>query len=180
MKVTYDKNSIVNDAEEWCFFMFKPGYNDAKTGIEVLDKLADAGAKIYAIKHMWLSKKACREHYAHIVNLYDEKGDPIYPRLEEYMLSEPVTGCWLYGDKGLVENLRKLMGSTKNPAPGTLRAEYTKRFPKEERTTKNGFHCSDSQVNADIEIQRFFFRDKELGIQTLSIYEFEKGIDPEK
>lgn len=177
MKINYNKNSVVNKAKEWCYFMFKPGYTDEETKTQVLDELINAGAKIFALKSMLLSKKACKEHYAHIVNLYDEKGDPVYPRLEEYMLSGPVIGCWLYGDKGLVEKIRTLMGSTKNPQKGTLRAKYTTRVLPEERVTKNGFHSSDSQTNADLEIQRFFFRDDELGIIPMSLYEFDTNQD---
>lgn len=161
-----EKQFDINDAEEWCYFMFKPGYTDSKTRFEVLDKLYDMGARVWRMKNMWLSSEACREHYAHIVDLKDKiTGEAVYPKLENYMLSGPVTGVWLYGKKGLIEKVRKLMGSTKNPNEGTLRQVYTKRVAEYERITKNGFHASDSPENAKIEIKRFFERANELGIR---------------
>lgn len=157
--------------KEKCYFMFKPGFTDEETVYEVLKRLAEEGAIILEIKTMLLSKRACREHYAHIVDLKDKvTGEPVYPKLEEYMLSGPVIGVSIVGEKGIIDRLRKAMGSTRNPAEGTLRYEFIakKGIPEEDRTTKNGFHCSDSPENAEIEIDRFFGRSEELGIVTLN------------
>ena len=156
--------------KEKCYFMFKPGFTDKETVCEVLKRLRGEGASILEIKTMLLSEKACREHYAHIVDLKDKvTGKPVYPKLEEYMLSGPVIGVSLEGKVGIIDELRKAMGSTRNPAEGTLRYEFIakKGIPEEDRTTKNGFHCSDSPENAEIEIDRFFGRSEDLGIVTL-------------
>lgn len=86
--------------KEKCYFMFKPGFTDEETVYEVLKRLVEEGASILEIKTMLLSKRACREHYAHIVDLKDKvTGEPVYPKLEKYMLSGPVIGVSLVGEK---------------------------------------------------------------------------------
>ena len=157
---------------EKCYFMFKPGYTDDVTVKKVLNKLKDEGFSVVKTKKMKLSSEACREHYAHIVDLKDKiTGEPIYPKLESYMLSDVVVGCLIEGNDGTIDKLRKIMGSTKNPEKGTLREIYTKRVPLEDRVTKNGFHCSDSVENGEIEIDRFFNRAKELKIEEVNSIE---------
>lgn len=165
-----DKIALGGLMKEKCYFMFKPGFTDEETVCEVLRRLREEGADILEVKNMLLSEKACREHYAHIVNLKDKvTGEAVYPKLEEYMLSGPVIGVNIEGETGIIDRLRAAMGSTRNPAEGTLRNEFIakKGIPEEDRTTKNGFHCSDSPENAEIEIDRFFGRSEELGIITL-------------
>ena len=150
---------------EVCYFMFKPGFTDMETVAETLEEIENHGGEVKEIKRMRLSKAACREHYAHIVDLVNkETGEKIYPKLEEYMLSGDVIGCKVVGEEGLIENLRKLMGSTKNPAEGTLRHRFSDRVPPEDRVTKNGFHCSDCPEAGLEEVKRFFERAEELGI----------------
>lgn len=153
------------------YFMFKPGFTDEETVFEVLKRLRGIGGDVIEIKKMNLSPMACREHYAHIVNLKDKvTGKPVYPKLERYMMSGSVVGVHIEGFEGIIDKTRELMGSTRNPAEGTLRKEFIakKEIPEEDRTTKNGFHCSDSPENGRIEIDRFFKRSEELGIETLS------------
>lgn len=157
--------------KEKFYFMFKPGFTDEETVYEVLKRLKGQNIDIIEVKKMLLSEKACREHYSHILNLKDKvTGKPVYPKLEGYMLSGPVVGVMLEGETGSIDRIRALMGSTRNPAEGTLRHEFIakKGIAEEDRTTKNGFHCSDSPENGRVEVERFFKRGDELGIETLS------------
>ena len=152
--------------QERCYFMFKPGFTDNETVQEVRKAVNEVGGQVIVEKKMRLSKKACREHYAHIVDLVNkETGERVYPKLEEYMLSGVVIGWLVVGNEGIIERLRKLMGSTKNPERGTLRERFSGRVPPEDRVTKNGFHCSDSIVSAEDEIDRFFNRAEQLDIE---------------
>ncbi len=153
--------------KNYCYFMFKPGFIDHNTVSRVKEDIKKMGIKIEKEATMMLTDEVCREHYAHIVDRLDRiTGEPIYPNLSNYMLSGPVIGLKLSGEGDIISALREKVGATSNPEKGTWRNTY-KRFSESESTTKNGFHCSDSNENGLEEIDRFFNRAEDFGVKIL-------------
>ncbi len=101
--------------------------------------------RIVAQKRIKLSKEKAEGFYS----IHKEK--PFFDELIDYMTSEAVIVQVLEGDNS-VERYRKIMGAT-NPANadnGTIRKEYALNIQE------NSVHGSDSEENAEIEINYFF------------------------
>ena len=101
--------------------------------------------KILASKKIYLTKNQAEIFYE------VHKDRPFFGSLVEYMTSGPVQVQVLEG-KNAVERYRKIMGAT-NPAEaedGTIRKLYA------ESIEANSVHGSDSEENANIEINFFF------------------------
>ncbi len=79
------------------------------------------------------------------------KDKPFFNDLIDYMTSGPVIIQVLKGENA-VENYRKIMGATnpENAEKGTIRKEYALNIQE------NSVHGSDSESNAEIEINYFF------------------------
>lgn len=98
-----------------------------------------------------LEEEILMEHYSHLVD------KPFYPELRDFMMSGEVEILILSGENA-VEKLRTLMGptdSTKAPK-NTIRGMFGTDI------TINTIHGSDSIENAQIEINRFFKKEKSL------------------
>ena len=90
-------------------------------------------------------------------NFYSvHKDKPFFNDLIEYMTSEPVVVQVLQGENA-VTKYRDVMGSTnpENAEPGTIRKEFALNIQE------NSVHGSDSEENAEIEIN-FFFKEQEI------------------
>ncbi len=116
-----------------------------KNADKIIEMIYKAGLKIKKYEAKMLDKEILSEHYAHLVN------KSFYPKLEDYMLSGEVILMILEGINA-VEKLRILMGPTDSTiAPkGTIRGDFGTDI------TYNAIHGSDSNINAQIEINRFF------------------------
>ena len=106
--------------------------------------------KIIAQKRIKLSKKQAEGFYF----IHNDK--PFFQDLIDYMTSGPVVIQVLEG-KNAVTEYRKIMGSTnpENAEPGTIRKEYALNIQE------NSVHGSDSEQNAENEIN-YFFNENEL------------------
>ena len=104
-----------------------------------------AGLKIKKYEVKMLDEEIIDEHYSHLLD------KPFYPNLKNYMLSGEVVIMILEGENA-VEKLRELMGPTDSTkaSKGTIRGEFGTNI------TYNAIHGSDSKLNAQIEINRFF------------------------
>tara|TARA_B100000575_G_C23013532_1_gene583768 strand:- start:439 stop:858 length:420 start_codon:yes stop_codon:yes gene_type:complete len=100
---------------------------------------------IVAQKRIKLSKDKAEGFYA----IHKER--PFFNDLIEYMTSGPVIIQVLEGDNA-VERYRKIMGATnpENADTGTIRKEHALNIQE------NSVHGSDSDENANIEINYFF------------------------
>ena len=90
-------------------------------------------------------------------NFYSvHKDKPFFNDLIEYMTSEPVVVQVLEGENAVIK-YRDVMGSTnpENAEPGTIRKEFALNIQE------NSVHGSDSEENAEIEIN-FFFKEQEI------------------
>ena len=112
---------------------------------QVLTRFENAGFSLAAAKMIQLTPEKLREHYAHVAD------KPFFPEIEAFMGSRPVVVAILKGEDA-VAKVRELLGptdSTKAPA-GTIRGDFG------ENMMINMVHASDSDENAQIEIDRFF------------------------
>ncbi len=112
--------------------------------------IEDNNLRIIAQKRIKLSKDQAEKFYS----IHSEK--PFFNELIDYMTSEPVVVQVLEGDNA-VQQYRRIMGST-NPedaASNTIRKEHGL------NVQENSVHGSDSDKNAEIEIN-FFFQSEEI------------------
>ena len=127
------------------FIIFKPDCMAKNLVGQVLTRFENAGFSLAAAKTIQLTSEKLREHYAHVAD------KPFFPDIEVFMGSRPVVVAILKGEDA-VAKVRDLLGptdSTKAPA-GTIRGDFG------ETMMVNILHASDSDENAQIEIDRFF------------------------
>lgn len=130
--------------------MIKPeavekGYTGA-----ILKKIQENGFTIASLKMYQLSRKQAESFYA------VHEGKPFYEFLVGYMSSGPIVAAVLKKENA-VADFRALIGPT-NPAEageGTIRKAFA------ESTNKNAIHGSDSDENAQIEMN-FHFKKEEV------------------
>jgi len=117
---------------------------------QILARFEGAGLRIAATKKIQLSRADAEAFYA----VHAER--PFFGELVEFMISGPVVVTALEGENAMAKN-RELMGATnpKEAAEGTIRADFA------ESIDANAVHGSDSQENAEIEIN-FFFAQREI------------------
>ena len=127
------------------FIIFKPDCMAKGLVGQVLSRFEAAGFAVVGAKMIQLTPEKLREHYAHVAD------KPFYPDIEAFMSSRPVIVAALAGE-GIVAKVRDLLGptdSTKAPK-GTIRGDFG------ETMMINVVHASDSDENAQIELDRFF------------------------
>ncbi len=117
---------------------------------QILARFEGADLRIAATKKIQLSRADAEAFYA----VHAER--PFFGELVEFMISGPVVVTVLEGENAMAKN-RELMGATnpKEAAEGTIRADFA------ESIDANAVHGSDSQENAEIEIN-FFFAQREI------------------
>ncbi len=132
-----------------CFAMLKPGVLNRRLVGEVISRLEKKGLKLVGLKLMNVSPELAAQHYA------EHKGKPFYDPLVDYITSGPVVAMVWQGDD-CVTLVRKLAGSTKpeDAQPGTIRGDFCI------HTTNNIIHASDSDENANREINLFFKKEE--------------------
>src|SRR6202046_3800743 len=127
------------------FTMIKPdAFSKGYSGL-IIDKIAQAGFKVIALKLTKLSAEKAGEFYA----VHKERG--FYQELVDFMSSGPIVAAILEKDNA-VADFRTLIGATNpaNAAEGTIRKEFAASIGE------NAVHGSDSDENAAIEGSFFF------------------------
>jgi len=117
---------------------------------KILDRLECNGLKVIAQKRLYLTKAQAQAFYA------VHKDRPFFDDLCSYMSSGAVVVQVLEGPNAVSKN-REIMGAT-NPEDaleGTIRKDFA------ESIEANSVHGSDSEENAQKEIQ-FFFSEMEI------------------
>lgn len=112
---------------------------------EVIKRLEQRGLKVVAMKLIHMDEALAKRHYA------VHEGKPFFTRLVGFITSSPVVAAVVEGEKA-VELLRYTMGAT-DPAtaqPGTIRGDLASDIEH------NVIHGSDSEENAEKEIELFF------------------------
>ena len=130
--------------------IIKPDATKRNISGKINSIIEDNNLRIIAQKRIKLSIEQAKKFY----EIHKEK--PFYNDLVVYMTTEPVIVQVLEG-KDAVNNYRRIMGDT-NPdkaANGTIRKKFAISIQE------NSVHGSDSEYNANKEIN-FFFNDKEI------------------
>ena len=127
------------------FTIIKPDAFEAAYSGPIIEKIESAGFKILNMRLERLDNTRAGKFYA------VHKDKPFFERLCAYMCSGPIIVIELEKENA-VEDFRKLIGAT-NPEDaeeGTIRKLYAKSIEA------NAVHGSDSDENAQIEINFFF------------------------
>lgn len=137
---------------EKSYVMIKPEFANYPEVIEevkeqLLNKQGN-GLKLLEAQFIKYSSEDAQKHYAEHV------GKDFYPELEKYITSDIAYGMIIEGEDAIAQ-IRKIVGSTKNPAEGTIRYEIPKMLGLELRVTQNVIHASDSIASAEREIAIF-------------------------
>ena len=131
------------------YVMVKPEFaNNHSVIAEVKHRLTDAGLEIAKASYIQYSVEDAQAHYAEHV------GKDFYPALEKYITSDIAYGMIVEGEDAIT-TIRELVGSTKNPAEGTIRYDIPVMLGLEHRVRENVVHASDSVESAEKEIAIF-------------------------
>lgn len=137
---------------EKSYVMVKPEFaNHPEVIAEVKKQLLEKSANTLQIikeEYIKYTSEDAQKHYAEHV------GKDFYPSLEEYITSDIAYGMIIEGENAIAQ-IRTIIGSTKNPAEGTIRYEIPKMLGLELRITQNVVHASDSVESAEREIEIF-------------------------
>ena len=134
------------------FSIIKPDATKRNITGSINKVIEDQGLKILAQKRIKLSLDQAENFYS----VHKEK--PFFKDLIEYMTSAPVV-VQVLGGENAVEKYRNTMGST-NPEDakdGTIRKLHALNIQE------NSVHGSDSNENAQIEINFFFTKEEIVG-----------------
>ena len=138
--------------KEVSYVMVKPEFaNKPEVVEEVKRQLLEKGEnKLTILKGEYIRYTAedAKKHYAEHI------GKDFYPNLERYITSDIAYGMIVEGENAIAQ-IRAVVGSTKNPAEGTIRYEIPKMLGLELRVTENVVHASDSVASAEREIAIF-------------------------
>lgn len=133
------------------FSILKPDATERNLIGQINAVIEKAGLKIVAQKMIHMSKEQAENFY----EVHNQR--PFFSSLVEYMTSAPVVVQVLSSGGDSVKKYREVMGAT-NPAEA---AEGTIRKLFAENIERNSVHGSDSDENAEKEIN-FFFNDNEI------------------
>lgn len=135
---------------ERTLIIFKPDSLNRGLLGTILNRFERKGLKLVGMKMLYLNDDILDEHYAH------HRNKPFFTRLKNFMKSAPSIASVLEGNNA-VSVVRELVGETRgyDARAGTIRGDFSI------SGSCNVIHASDSVVNADLEIVRFF-KDEEL------------------
>ena len=129
---------------ERTYVMIKPGFLQHEQAI--IARIEGIGAKVSHKKIMQLDDEILNRHYAEHI------GKGFFAELVNYMKSgEVIAMCVEREGENLVQDIRTIVGSTKDPAPGTIRHDFGIG-----EITRNVIHSSDSIESANRELGIFF------------------------
>ncbi len=134
------------------FSIIKPDATRRNLTGAITKMLEDAGLRVVASKRIQMSREQAEGFYG----VHRER--PFFNDLCSFMTSDPVVVQVLEGENAVLRN-REVMGAT-NPeqaAEGTIRKAFA------ESIEANSVHGSDSDENAQIEIDFFFSEDEIVG-----------------
>ena len=127
------------------FTIIKPDAFQSGYSGPIIQKIEEAGFSILNMRLVRLDQETAGKFYA----VHEDK--PFFRRLCDYMCSGPIIVIELEKENA-VEDFRKLIGATnpENAEDGTIRKLYATSIEA------NAMHGSDSDENAEIEINFFF------------------------
>ena len=131
---------------EISYVMVKPEFANYQAVIdEVKQRLQEAGLIVTNEGFINYTRDAAKKHYAEHV------GKDFYAGLEDYITSDKAYGMQVEGENAIV-TIRNIIGSTNNPAEGTIRYDIPVSIGLEHRITQNVVHASESPAAAEKEL----------------------------
>lgn len=135
--------------KEISYVMIKPGFANLVPVIdEVKQRIFEAGLKITNEAFAVYSQGDVRKHYVEHLNRED------YCELEKFIMSDKVYGMQVEGEDA-IRVVRTIMGTAKDPAPGTIRHDIPEVLGIILPPTQNVAHASDSIEAAKRELAIF-------------------------
>lgn len=132
---------------------------------EILSRFERAGLKIIGLKMISPDEQHYHHHYETIGQLISRRGQEVYRRNADFMMTGPVIAVVIEGVQA-VASVRKMVGETEphKAAPGTIRGDYA-HMTIEHVNQKGGglanlIHASADQAEAKREIQHWFKADE--------------------
>lgn len=128
---------------------------------EIISRFEKAGLKIVGMKMVSPDEKHYHEHYEGIGQLISRRGEDVYHRNADFMMSGPVIAVVFEGVEA-VELVRKMVGDTepKSAAPGTIRGDYAHMTIKHANEKGGGLanviHASADSKEAKAEVAHWF------------------------
>ena len=113
-----------NTQEETTLILLKPDCVRKNLSGTILKRFLSEGFRLRGIKMIQLDEPVLREHYAHILDLVIN-GEPLFPKLLDFMTSSPVIAIALKGP-GVIVRVRELLGPTNSQKAekGTIRGDF--------------------------------------------------------
>jgi nucleoside-diphosphate kinase len=151
---------------ERTLILLKP--DAVKRGItgEIISRFEKAGLKIVGMKMVSPDESHYHHHYETISKLISRRGEDVFHKNADFMMSGPVIAAVLEGVNS-VANVRKMVGET-DPGvaqPGTIRGDYAhmtiEHANKNNTGLPNIIHASGNKEEAEQEVAHWF-SDQEL------------------
>jgi len=138
---------------------------------EIITRFERAGLKIVAMKMISPDEAHYHHHYEEIGQLISRRGEEVYRRNADFMMSGPVIAFVLEGVQA-VATVRKMVGETEphKAQPGTIRGDYA-HMTIDHANNKGGglpnlIHASADPAEAKAEIDHWFKEDELHGYKT--------------
>lgn len=128
---------------------------------EILSRFERAGLKIIGLKMVHPDEDHYHHHYEEIGQLISRRGEEVYRRNADFMMSGPVIAVALEGIEA-VGIVRKIVGDTEpqKALPGTIRGDYAhtniKHVNSKESPLANLIHASADSAEAKAEVKHWF------------------------
>lgn len=128
---------------------------------EIMSRFERAGLKIVALKMVAPDEGHYHHHYENIGQLISRRGEDVYRRNADFMMTGPVMAMALEGIDA-VAIVRKIVGDTEpqKALPGTIRGDYAhtniEYVNSNNSPLANLIHASASQDEAKAEIKHWF------------------------
>lgn len=128
---------------------------------EIITRFERAGLKIVGLKMLAPGEDHYHHHYEEIGQLISRRGEEVYRRNADFMMSGPVVAMVLEGVQA-VATVRKMVGNTEphTAQPGTIRGDYA-HMTYDHANSKNGglpnlIHASADAEESKKEIAHWF------------------------
>ncbi len=128
---------------------------------EILSRFERAGLKIVGLKMLAPNEDHYHHHYENIGQLVSRRGQEVYRRNADFMMTGPVVAAVLQGVEA-VATVRKMVGETEphKAAPGTIRGDYAHMTIQHANDQGGGLanliHASADAKEAQAEIKHWF------------------------
>jgi nucleoside-diphosphate kinase len=133
---------------------------------EIISRFEKAGLKIVGMKMVSPDESHYHHHYETISKLISRRGEEVFHKNADFMMSGPVIAMVLQG-VNVVSNVRKMVGDTDpgSAQPGTIRGDYAHMTIEHANKNSSGLpniiHASGNVEEAGQEVAHWF-SDQEL------------------